>query len=235
RRSEDGSNAPANQSEVSPKAGNTKRSSLLGRMHSYAWRHKGLGLLLVSLGSLAFTWQRIQSENFITQETLQAQAEGRFGTACWELGHYDLAERAQKQALARLERLVARCQRTEPQKDLAEGHVNLGRALCKSGRLLEAEREHQLALIGLNGLAAKHPDAREYVHDQAISHLNLAGLHHETGRPVDAEKAYRRAIELLTRLTAVAQSLPDYELALACCQFNLGKLLVSCFRFQEAH
>jgi serine/threonine protein kinase/tetratricopeptide (TPR) repeat protein len=142
-----------------------------------------------------------------------------------ELGRFDEAESAQREA----ERLLADLAARVPEKRIVRQHLasvrsDLGQTLLVRGRLAEAEEYFRRAMAEHEQLLAAVPANPEYQQNLSVSHQNLARILARRGRPADAEAAWYRAIALMEE---VAASQPDrgYRADLVFCWSELADLL----------
>ena len=122
----------------------------------------------------------------------------------------------------------------DPARLRAVALTNHAQVIYTMGRAEEADRELAEARAILDGLARDYPNIAEIGRDLATVHSSLGNLREAQGKPAEAVDALRRSLDLHRAAAAPggasAQDLRD----LAVTAFNLGRVLVSLGRVEEA-
>ncbi len=164
-----------------------------------------------------------------------ARAYLRIGKIHQLLGKHAEAQKAYREAVALLNKLVAEAPR-EPshQQELARGLHDLGSLLSEVGRLAEAMESHRLAMAIQTKLVADFPDKPVHRRDLADGYRILTRLLVNVGRLEEAEASCRKALELIEKLVADFPKVADYQAALADNYQLLGNLFKATRRQAEA-
>jgi serine/threonine-protein kinase len=163
-------------------------------------------------------------------------AHVRLGEIAERLGDHVESERAYRQGLAILGDVV-RDHPTwdEALRDLGRAHDGLGMLLKKSNRFRESEAELRTSLKLRARLSADHADNRADQQGLADTRYHLAALISRLqGRRSEDETAYREALRIQQSLVASSRENPAHRRKLARYLDNLGKLLASTSRLDQA-
>jgi serine/threonine-protein kinase len=164
------------------------------------------------------------------------RADVRLGEIDEKLGDHIESERAFREGIAILDELL----RDHPTsndtlRDLGRGHDGLGMLLKKSNRFGESEAELQAALAirtRLAGLDTADLDDRQALADTRY-HLAVVASRLQRRHSED-ESLYREALRIQEELVASSRENPSFRRKLARYLDNLGKLLASTGRLDEA-
>jgi len=174
--------------------------------------------------------QQASTDQAIRLET--AQAYRRVANIHYQLGDAVQAERANRQALERLEKLANEFPKVpEYRKTLADVLAELARMLSETGRPSEAEKLGRRALELKEKLVADFPTVPEYRHDlaQGLS-LGADWLAALRRRP-EEEKVRRSVLAIETSLVAEFPTVAEYRETLA----NTYVKLAECIRWLNQH
>ncbi|MEZ6110378.1 MAG: tetratricopeptide repeat protein [Pirellulaceae bacterium] len=163
-----------------------------------------------------------------------ATTYGKIGSLQAELGNWDQAESAQRQAVSLFQRLADESHDIRYRRQAAVCQSNLAAVVAHDGRPAEALALYGEAIERQSQCVAEAADQSECQSELALSLNNLGLLHSELGDTEEAAAAFRRAIELQEFVRAQSPDSVDSLRVLAASYNNLGGLLVEANAKQAA-
>jgi serine/threonine protein kinase/tetratricopeptide (TPR) repeat protein len=164
-----------------------------------------------------------------------AKAVQRVGEIERRLGHHSASERAYRQAIALLEKLVE-LRPKEPlyRNDLLTCHETLGFALSDTGRLEEAESHVRCAVAMAEELAESYPDDHRQQRTLIRVLNNLDTVLVKEGKLWDRKRTMSRARDLAASLAEAYPDEPGNRNVLGCALVNLAEVFEELGRSNEA-
>jgi len=155
-----------------------------------------------------------------------ARASHRVAEILRQLGEFEQARTAQREAIARFDALVREApDRANYQQQLARSHNFLGETHRQAGQPREALAAYDEARRIQQELVARFPSERDYAHELARTDYNRGLVLRSLDEPSAAEQACVAAIDRLWRLVAQAPAQDAYRQELARSFINHGILL----------
>lgn len=155
-----------------------------------------------------------------------ATTYGKIGSLQAEIGNWEQAESAQRQAVSLFQRLADASHDLGHRRQAAVCQSNLALAVARSGQPAEALSLYNDAIERQSRLLSEAADQLECQSELALSLNNLGLLHGEVGETDEAAAAFRRAIQLQEFVQAQRPNSVESLRTLAASYNNLGGLFV---------
>jgi tetratricopeptide (TPR) repeat protein len=155
----------------------------------------------------------------------RAEIDIQRGTLLQVKSEDGVADKLLRQAVGRLEKLVADFPEPAHQQTLAIAYHNLALLLIKKRRFPEARAAHEAVVTLREKLVRAEPGNDQYKWALAGSYNNLGSLYLKTGQPAKAGQAFEKVQRLLQQVAPRLSTRVDYRRLLAGTHLNLGILL----------